>query len=458
MDVALNKILGIVKEEIDGYRNTAEASEMLLQLEERDRWAIAGVTSLRDEEARTRVLNGGRLCSAYAMAEMGELAHDSEVIFTPVSSAAGDTEALDISLLEHLKETTRTELDCQVCYSLFLDPLTTACGHTFCRKCIHRILDHSNLCPICRRGLTIPPAISATQAPSNSLLIKLLTGLCPEALAVRAEAAKLEDMNGVGELDTPLFVCTLSFPTMPTFLHIFEPRYRLMIRRAIESGNRKFGMILHNANREVQGELGAVGFYSYGVLLHIVNLHLMADGRSLIETVGVSRFRILKHGVLDGYMVGKVERVDDISIAEEEALEASETSLASPDRNFSAQDHFGAPPHHLSTDTTQQPPPVLQLDTMSTQNLMEVCAAFVKRMREQSAPWLHTRVYAAYGECPDDPALFPWWFASVLPTSETEKYRLLSMTSVRERLKMCAGWIAQLEAQRWYADFLCSVY
>ncbi|CAG8961235.1 hypothetical protein HYFRA_00013291 [Hymenoscyphus fraxineus] len=452
VDVTLNKVLGIVKEELDGYKNSAEASEGLLQLQERDRWAIAGVASLRDEETRTRVLSGGRLCAAYAMAEMGELAYDSEVIFTPISSTTGDIESLDGSLLEKLKDATRAELDCQVCYSLFLDPLTTACGHTFCRNCIHRILDHSDLCPICRRTLTIPPTISAKQAPSNQLIVKLLSGLCPEALAARAEAAKIEESNGVGELDTPLFVCTLSFPTMPTFLHIFEPRYRLMIRRAIESGNRKFGMILHNPTREAQGDLGAVGFYAYGVMLHIVNMHLMPDGRSLIETIGVSRFRILKHGVLDGYMVGKVERVDDISIAEEEALEVFETSDVFPDRHFSAQDHFGAPPHH------DQPSPVLQLDTMSTQDLMEFCAAFVTRMREQSAPWLHSRVYAAYGECPNDPALFPWWFASVLPTSETEKYKLLAMTSVRERLKMCAGWIAQLESRRWYDNFLCYGY
>ena len=39
-----------------------------------------------------------------------------------------------------------------------------------------------------------------------------------------------------------VFVCTMSFPNIPCPLHVFEPRYRLMIRRAMEAGTREFGM------------------------------------------------------------------------------------------------------------------------------------------------------------------------------------------------------------------------
>jgi hypothetical protein len=449
VDVTVNKILEVVRREIDSYRNTHATSQIMLQVEEKDKWAIAGVSSLRDEGPRVRVFPGGLLVATYTMAEEGLLAYDSEITYTASTPSSDSLEVVDIAVLEHLKEATRSELDCQVCYGLFLDPLTTTCGHTFCRKCVHRVLDHSNLCPVCRRAMAVAPGVSAEQAPSNVLLTKLLAGLCPEALAARVEAASLEDINGLGELDTPLFVCTLSFPHTPTFLHIFEPRYRLMVRRAIETGNRKFGMIPHNPTREPQGDLGPVHFYQYGTLLHIVNMHLIPDGRSLIETVGVSRFRVLQHGTLDGYTVGKIERVDDISIAEEEALEASETSSSSamsPSRHQSAPP---APPQRLSNSNGQ--PPTLDFDTMSTQDLMILSTSFVKKMREQSAPWLHRRVFQAYGEPPDDPALFPWWFASVLPIADVEKYKLLATSSVRERLKMCAGWIAELEAQRLYA-------
>ncbi|KAL8865424.1 MAG: hypothetical protein Q9174_006893, partial [Haloplaca sp. 1 TL-2023] len=64
-------------------------------------------------------------------------------------------------------------------------------------------------------------------------------------------------------------------------------------------------------------------------------------------------------------------------------------------------------------------------------------------------PWLHSRVIAAYGPPPDDPAIFPFWFASVVPIAEEEKFKLLATTSVRERVKMTARWVRRIEAQRW---------
>ena len=42
VDVVLNKIMNIVRTEMNGYRNTIDASEVLLQLEEKDKWSVAG--------------------------------------------------------------------------------------------------------------------------------------------------------------------------------------------------------------------------------------------------------------------------------------------------------------------------------------------------------------------------------------------------------------------------------
>ncbi|KAI9732236.1 MAG: hypothetical protein M1818_007555 [Claussenomyces sp. TS43310] len=446
LDVVLSKLMNVVKDDINSFRPTASDSPLIL--EERDKWAIAGVANLSGKPTNQRVLQGGRLVSTYILADMGELAYDSEVYYTTISESPDDYKSLDIAVLEHLKTATRAEMDCQVCYALFLDPITTSCGHTFCRKCLRRALDHSDCCPICRRELAISPALTEDQYPTNNRLLALIMSLCPEHVAARAETVSKEDIHEIPELDTPLFICTLSFPTMPTFLHIFEPRYRLMIRRAMESGERKFGMLLPNPRQAPQGELGPVGFYRYGTLLHIVNLQLLPDGRSLIETVGVSRFRVVDHGTLDAYLVGQVERIDDISLADEEALEASETATPSTARPLSAAEHFGSLPHHGAWPGTGQQDALGETQTLSTQALMERSTAFVRKMKDQSAPWLQTRVIQAYGPCPTDPALFPWWFASILPVAEVEKYKLLETRSVRERLKICLVWIVRIEAQR----------
>ncbi|KAI9785851.1 MAG: hypothetical protein M1816_008178, partial [Peltula sp. TS41687] len=92
--------------------------------------------------------------------------------------------------------------------------------------------------------------ISPSLQFGNHRLGDILNALCAEALTARAEAVAKEETGAGERLDTPLFVCTLSYPSMPTFLHIFEPRYRLTIRRAVETGNRKFGMVLYNHSGE----------------------------------------------------------------------------------------------------------------------------------------------------------------------------------------------------------------
>jgi len=454
VDVTLNKIRGVARDAVETTWSTFAPTQGQIQVD--DKWSEGMLT--QDNVIQLRAV--GRLTATYIAAERGELPYGSDVVYTWMAPTSDTLELLDAELLEQLKNGTRSELDCQVCFALLLDPVTCNCGHTFCRKCLQRAHDHSNLCPACRREMTIAPGVTVEQVPSNILLNGLLSALCPEAFAERANSAKLDDdMCGVGELDTALFICTVSFPTMPTYLHIFEPRYRLMVRRAMESGNRKFGMLLHNPTREIQGDLGPVNFYQYGTVLHINRVDVLPDGRSLIETSGCYRFRVLDHGTLDGYAVGKVVRVNDVSIAEEESIEAAETSAST--RISPQEPEITSPISPQDVEKHQsvpQPEPQsvsqADLDTMSTQELMELGASYIKTMREQSAAWLHIKVIQAFGEPPEDPALFPWWFASVLPISDSEKYKLLSTSSVRTRLKLCAVWVEELNKQKMYVvDF-----
>lgn len=240
----------------------------------------------------------------------------------------------------------------------------------------------------------------------------------------------MEERAGEGALNVPLFICTLAFPGQPTFLRIFEPRYRLMLRRCME-GNREFGMLMYNRYNEPQGDLGHVHFWRYGTMLRIGHVHPLPDGTSLVETTGSYRFRVNAHGVLDGYAVGSVERVDDVPLDEEQRIEAEETSRPAPET------------------PEANPPANTDLDRMSTNDLFNISTTFITRMRERSAHWLAQRVLDSHGHPPNDPATFPFWFAAVLPFVEEEKYKLLSVRTVRERLKITATWIRRIESQRW---------
>lgn len=241
-------------------------------------------------------------------------------------------------------------------------------------------------------------------------------------------------------VDIPIFVCTLAFPKMPTFLHIFEPRYRLMMRRVLESESKTFGMVMYNGRNTPQGDdLGPnCHFMRQGTLLRIDGTHMLPDGRSLIECRGVSRFNVSSWREQDGYIVGRTERIEDVSLEVEERLEAEEVQRS---------------PGVMPTDgeaAGTQLDPIAELDTLPTAELLAINTDFVRRMGLASAPWMQESMIQSHGPPPvDDARLFPYWFASVLPINEEEKYDLLGTTSVRERLKKTARWVRRIEAQRW---------
>lgn len=435
VDVCLSKVMESIHAVVDSYRPESKNTPMrLVEFGQEEMVLDADM----DEKMREETLLGGRLMSTFTMAEMGRLDYRAEVSYDSLSQTGDDYEELDKNLLHDLRETTHKELDCHVCYNLMCDPVTTPCGHTFCRKCLTRVLDHASYCPVCRRKLQIPPSLE--RQPSNARLVSLMSSLCPELVAQRAEAVVAEELGVLGDWDTSLFVCTLAFPRMPTFLHIFEPRYRLMIRRAMET-NRQFGMLTYNGMGTPQGDLGVTQFKELGTMLHIINVHMMPDGRSMIETRGLYRFRVRAYGTLDGYTVGKIERVEDVSLADEERIEAEELIAAmapdSPMREPSER------PRRIAS-----PDSPFNLDRFSTQQLLAIGLDFVQKMRAHSAPWLHQRIIEVHGGPPDDAATFPYWFATILPIVDDEKYQLLATKSVRERLKIVVTWIRRIETQR----------
>lgn len=46
------------------------------------------------------------------------------------------------------------DLECILCSRYYLEPVTTSCGHTFCKGCLIRTLDYGLSCPLCVAPLT----------------------------------------------------------------------------------------------------------------------------------------------------------------------------------------------------------------------------------------------------------------------------------------------------------------
>lgn len=321
----------------------------------------------------------------------------------------------------------RREMDCAICCALLYQPWTTPCGHTFCQHCITSALAHSPLCPTCRTRLTVHQ-LDTRVSPPNDFIKRVTTYFWAEDLARRKEAIQTEvfypALDDTG-LNTPLFVCTTSMPRMPTFLHVFEPKYRAMIERVWGEGHggRHFGMVAPDRD-------SLYGMGSVGVHLRIDQLTRLMDGRSLMETMGTSRFRIRRHGLHHrGYVVADVEDFEDVSLYEEENREVAEVRVALPrPLDF----------HNMSQET---------LKLLTTRDLMDYAFNSIREMEESSPTWLSSRVIHIYGQCPNDPLLFPWWLGSILPIDESLKAQLLEQITVRDRMKMCCGWILDWKAR-----------
>lgn len=111
----------------------------------------------------------------------------------------------------------------------------------------------------------------------------------------------------------PLFPLDLVlFPGMMLPLHIFEPRYRAMMRGCIGNGQ-PFGVVLTRKSSgqqsgQPEGKPFLKEMYQVGTTAHITAVEHLDDGRMNLITVGQDRF-IIKDTELsaDDFFVGRVD-------------------------------------------------------------------------------------------------------------------------------------------------------
>ncbi|XP_046529304.1 LON peptidase N-terminal domain and RING finger protein 3 isoform X5 [Equus quagga] len=282
-----------------------------------------------------------------------------------------------------------SDLECSLCMRLFYEPVTTPCGHTFCLKCLERCLDHNAKCPLCKDGLS--QCLASRKYSKNVIMEELIAKFLPEELKERRRIYE-EEMEELSNLNknVPIFVCTMAYPTVPCPLHIFEPCYRLMIRRCIETGTRQFGMCLGDPVK---------GFAEYGCILEIRNVQFFADGRSVVDSIGKRRFKVLHQGQRDGYNTADIEYIEDQKVQGEDCAEL-----------------------------------------MGLHNCVY----------EQAASWFHSlksslksRILNHFGPMPEkdaDPQMNPngpawcWWTLAVLPLESRAQLPFLAMKSLKDRL------------------------
>lgn len=289
-------------------------------------------------------------------------------------------------------------LECPLCQTLFYQPITTSCGHTFCKNCIlrfnltqknssifffskrllsYRSMDHTNRCPMCRTVIYITPE----SAINNVLQSIILLNFSKEN---QMKEREIEQDLVDQKFNLPLFMLgeTILMPESSLPLHVFEPRYRLMIRRCLE-GARRFGIV-----PLINGKLASIGTTAV-----VENHWTLPDGRTLICTIGDVRFKVLNVWDQDGYQVAKVDYVwDDPLPAQLDLMKKVEEEI---EQKFK-----------MALDLFHQ----------------KFSPAIVQQIQEKLR------------KIPTNAFSFTWWLSYVLPIPVEKKYELLSTFSVQGRL------------------------
>ncbi len=124
-------------------------------------------------------------------------------------------------------------------------------------------------------------------------------------------------------MELPLFpLNAVLFPGAALPLHIFEERYKEMIRRCLEEGT-PFGVLLIRKGNDV-GEPAEP--FDVGTVAHIVRVQHLQEGRMNLLCRGGKRFRVVKLVSQEPYLVGEVERL--AAAAEADTAELADTAAA----------------------------------------------------------------------------------------------------------------------------------
>jgi len=110
----------------------------------------------------------------------------------------------------------------------------------------------------------------------------------------------------------PLFpLGTVLYPGLVLPLHIFEERYRELVRDLLAGPEpRQFGVIAIREGRET-GIAGVRALYSVGCTATLRQVEEQDDGRYNLVTVGTDRFRLLRLDDSRSYLQAEVELLAD---------------------------------------------------------------------------------------------------------------------------------------------------
>jgi Lon protease-like protein len=287
-----------------------------------------------------------------------------------------------------------SDVECHICLQILKDPVTCPCGHTWCRTCIMNSMEQSDSCPMCR--VSLPSASYISNRPFDKTIQSILAQYFGSVID--------QEPIPIQEKSIPLFVCSLVFPGSKPGFHMFEPRYRAMIKTCMEQ-NKEFGIVMPLDSQNCQ-EYGTLVKLTHSEALMNCDIIETEKGplpRYVVETIGLYRFKIISCQASPlGFSVARIQPIHD-------------------------QDFEDIPNFQ----------PTL-LDS-----LVEQARKFVSNLLLSVPPTARLHFERKHGKMPQDPSRFSFWLAEFLPMNPYTLYQLLPITNVVDRMQLICNWIGQ---------------
>ncbi|KAI9270656.1 ATP-dependent protease La domain-containing protein [Phascolomyces articulosus] len=382
---------------------------------------------------------------------------------------------LSITTAEQKQQQIEELMQCNQCQGTFYQPITTHCGHVYCRLCLLKLKLNGEACPSCQCALPRYNFVQ-NQAAQNRILIrlfKLMDQLQQSTSSTNNRITKIAQRQQrsipYNMIAIPMFVTgVVILPRQHTRIPIYMPNHIRMLRQAAFASQQYDGLCLPAVHR------GRPNLSQYGTLVEIVSVehYLNNDGSTsfTIEVCGRERFCTHCTDYEERNMEDLSVLISDIDIVPE---------ITPAFNNKNDNNNSGISTTHAIASSSNHNSPMSSRGgvfdtTLQHQTRIEELALQVYMFIEEIAaapplenisnnvhtstvgllgPFWFETMERIHGKLPSryEPAALIWWTATILPVSGAERYALLRTINLQDRLELVLSWIKQLDGQwkRW---------
>jgi SWI/SNF-related matrix-associated actin-dependent regulator of chromatin subfamily A3 len=267
---------------------------------------------------------------------MDQLDAEGVVDLTPENKAA---------LQQMLQLMIDSQEDCPICLDTLKDPVITKCAHSYCTRCIERVIEVQQKCPMCRADLE--SLASTTVKPAQEIAAKIEPAPTQDQVADKASL----DKNTSSKVEALLDILnasakdpankTIVFSQWTSFLDLLQPQLAAhginftRIDGSMSATHRDAALEALDSDASVTVMLASLAVCSVGLNLVAANQVVMADSwwAPAIEDQAVDRvhrlgqkretkvFRLVVEGSVEERVLGIQEekrKLMSLAFAEKE--------------------------------------------------------------------------------------------------------------------------------------------